>query len=87
MMLCHTYGNSALFSEMWIKLNQTNDGEDATELSIAKDEWGQLKAGISFQEYVSWNNDAVTCEVQTLQKIMDEKFTSGMSGGGRWKKK
>jgi hypothetical protein len=33
--------------------NQTNAGEDATELSITKKDWGQLKAGIMFQEYLS----------------------------------
>jgi hypothetical protein len=27
-------------------LNQTHDGEDVTELSIAKDNWGLLKAGV-----------------------------------------
>jgi hypothetical protein len=34
-------------------LNQTDDGEDATELSIAKVDWGHLKAGVPLQEYVS----------------------------------
>jgi hypothetical protein len=27
-------------------LNQTSDGEDATELGIAIDDWGQLKASV-----------------------------------------
>jgi hypothetical protein len=31
-----------------MKLNQTNDGEDETELSIAKDDWGQLKQAYNF---------------------------------------
>jgi hypothetical protein len=37
-----------------------------------------MKADVSFQEYVSCDND-VTCEVQTLEQMMDEKLTSGMS--------
>jgi hypothetical protein len=31
-------------------------------LSIAKDDWGQLKAGVLFEEYVYCDND-ITCEV------------------------
>jgi hypothetical protein len=62
--------------------NQTDDGEDATELSIAKVDWGQLKAGVPLQEYVSCDKDDVMCEVHTLEQIMDEKFTSGMSEEG-----
>jgi hypothetical protein len=48
----------------------------------------QLKAGISFQEYVSCGND-VMCEVQTLEQMVDEKFRSDVSegGGGKWWKK
>jgi hypothetical protein len=42
-----------------------HDGVDAIELAITKDEWGQLKAGVSFQEFVSCDNN-VMCEVQTL---------------------
>jgi hypothetical protein len=45
---------------------KSNAGEDATEFSITKEDWGQLKAGIIFQEYLSCNND-VTREVQMLE--------------------
>jgi hypothetical protein len=33
------------FQKCGFNLNQTNDGEDATECSMAKDNWGQLRAG------------------------------------------
>jgi hypothetical protein len=33
-------------------LNETDDGEDATELTIARDDWDLLKAGLSFQKHV-----------------------------------
>jgi opacity protein-like surface antigen len=33
------------FRKCGFNLNQTNDGEDATECSIAKEHWGQLRAG------------------------------------------
>jgi hypothetical protein len=49
------------------------------KLSIAEDNWGQLKVGISFQEYVFCDDDVVMCEVQTLEQMMDEKFTSDVS--------
>jgi hypothetical protein len=75
------------FLKCGFTLNQTNDGEDATELSIAEDDWDQLKAGVSFQEYVSCD---VTCEVQTLEQIMGNSFTSDVceegeqgDGGGK----
>jgi hypothetical protein len=42
---------------------------------------GQLKAGISFQEYVSCDNDVVMCEVQTLEQMVYEKFSSDVSEG------
>jgi hypothetical protein len=66
------------FQKCGFNLNQTNDGEDVRELSIAKNDWGKLKAGASFQKYVSCD-DNVRCEMQTLEQIMDEKFTSGVS--------
>jgi hypothetical protein len=59
-------------------LNQTNDGEDATEFTTARDDWVQLKAGVTFQECVACDND-VLCEVQTLEQMMDEKCKSDMS--------
>jgi hypothetical protein len=34
-------------------------------VSIAKDDWGQLKAGVLFEEYVSRDID-ITCEVLRL---------------------
>jgi hypothetical protein len=33
------------FQKCGFNSNQTNDGEDATECSIAKDDWGQLRPG------------------------------------------
>jgi hypothetical protein len=36
---------SELSSEMWIR-SKSIIGEYATEFSITKDEWGQLKAGV-----------------------------------------
>jgi hypothetical protein len=63
MVLCHTYGNS--FQKCGVNLNQTSDGEDATDFIIPKDDRGQLKAGVSFQEYVFCDNDAVTRDAQT----------------------
>jgi hypothetical protein len=67
------------FQKCGFNLNQTNDGEDVKELSIAENDWGKLKAGVSFQEYVSCDDNVVMCEVQTLEQMMDEKFTSGVS--------
>jgi hypothetical protein len=67
------------FQKCGFDLNQTNDGEDVRELSIAKNDWGKLKARVSFQEYVSCDDNVVRCEVQTLEQMMDEKFTSGVS--------
>jgi hypothetical protein len=67
---------------------ETNDSKNVTELSIPEDEWSQLKAGPSFQEYVSSANNVVTCELQTLQQMMDEMSTSELYekelGRGRW---
>jgi hypothetical protein len=37
---------------------------------------GELKAGVSFQERVSLDNDVLMCEAQILEQMMDEKFTS-----------
>jgi hypothetical protein len=48
------------FQKCGFSLNQTSDGEDAAVLSIAEDDWGQLKAGVSFKApYVSCGNDVV----------------------------
>jgi hypothetical protein len=46
------------------------DVDDETELSIPKDDCGQLKADVSFQEYV-FNDNNVTCEVHNLKQRMD----------------
>jgi hypothetical protein len=35
--LCNTYDNNELVQKCECHLNQTHDGEDVTELSIAKD--------------------------------------------------
>jgi hypothetical protein len=78
----HIWQQSIVFKNCGFSLNQTNDGKDATELSIAKDDWGQPKAGVPLQEYVSCDNDDVMCEVQTLEQMMAEKFTSDMSKDG-----
>jgi hypothetical protein len=67
------------FQKCGFNLNQTNDGEDVRELSIAENDWGKLKAGVSFQEYVSCDDNVVRCEVQTLEQMLDENFTSGVS--------
>jgi hypothetical protein len=67
------------FQKCGFNLNQTNDGEDATELGIAEDDWGQLKAGVLIEEYASCDNYIVMCEVQTLQQMTNEKFTSDVS--------
>jgi hypothetical protein len=67
------------FQKCRFNLNQTNDGEDVRELSRAENEWGKLKPHVSFQEYVSCDDNVVRCEVQTLEQMMDEKFTSGVS--------
>lgn len=48
-------------------------------LGTTKDYWGQLKADVSFEEHVSCDYDAVTCEVQTLEQMMDKQSTSDVS--------
>jgi len=52
-----------------------NDGEDETEVDMAKHDWDQLREGVSHGEYVLYD-DIIMCQVQTLDQIMDEKFTS-----------
>jgi hypothetical protein len=48
------------FQKCGFSLNQTNDGEDAADLSIAEGDWVQLKAGVSFEvPYVSCGNDVI----------------------------
>jgi hypothetical protein len=37
------------FQKCGFNLNQINDGEDVRELSIAKNDWDKLKAGVLFQ--------------------------------------
>ena len=61
---------SELFSKMWIQFIWN---ENATQLS--KDEWCQLQRGVPFSACVSCDDD-VTCEVQTLEEMMDDKFMS-----------
>jgi hypothetical protein len=41
--------------------------DDAIKLAITKDDWDQLKVGVSFQEYLSCGNNNVMCMVQTLK--------------------
>jgi hypothetical protein len=67
------------FQKCGYNLNQSSDNEDAAELSIAKDDWDELKTGVSFQEYVTCDNDAISHEVQTLGQMINEKFTSDVS--------
>jgi len=50
-----------------------NDGEDETEADVAKHDWDQLREGVSHEECVLYD-DIITCQVQTLERIMDEKF-------------
>ena len=59
-------------------LNQNKD-EDATELSIAQDDWNELKVGVSFQGCVYSDQDAIWCEVQPFEELVDIKFTSVVS--------
>jgi hypothetical protein len=47
----------------------TSNDVDAKYLSIGKDDWGQLKAGVSFLEYASCDTGAITCELLTFRKI------------------
>jgi hypothetical protein len=44
---------------------KTNDSEDATELSTATKDLSQLKAGITFQEYVCCDNATIPCKVHS----------------------
>ena len=47
------------FQKSQFNINQASDHEDVTELSTGKDDWGQQKANVSFQEHVSCDKDAV----------------------------
>jgi len=47
------------FQNCGFNWNTAKAGEDATELGTAKDGWGQLRAGASFQEYISCDYNAV----------------------------
>lgn len=47
------------FQKCGFNFNQTDDGEDATYLSIDEDDWSQLNACVTFQEYTSCNNEVV----------------------------
>jgi hypothetical protein len=67
------------FQKCGFNLNQANNGEDVREISIAENDWSVLKAGVSFQEYVSCDDNVVRCEVQTLEQMIDEKLTCGVS--------
>jgi hypothetical protein len=64
------------FQKCGFNLNQSSGVEDAAELSIAEDDWGRLKAGALFDEYMSCDNNVVTCEVQTSEQVIGEKFMS-----------
>jgi len=54
------------FQKHGFNLNETNDGGSSTELSIAKDDWAQLRTGASYEERVSCNDDNMH-KVQTLK--------------------
>jgi hypothetical protein len=45
------------FQKCGFNLSEINDGKDAIKLSEAKDIWSLLTAGVSFEEYVSCDND------------------------------
>ena len=60
--------------------------EDAKDICVANDDCSQLKAGVSFQEYESLDND-IMCGVQNLNEnfipdVSEEE--EGGEGGGRW---
>jgi hypothetical protein len=51
-MVGHTHTPVTLvnyFQKCEFNVNQASDHEDITELSTGKDDWGQLKARVSFQ--------------------------------------
>ena len=77
MALCHVLMVNCCHKCGYI-LNQNKD-EDATELSIAQDDWSVLKVGVSFQGCVYSDNDAIWCEVQTFEELVDVKFMSVVS--------
>jgi hypothetical protein len=78
MMLCHTTVVNC-FQKCGFSLNQISDGEDATGLSIIEDDCGQVKADVLYEEYIFCDNDIVMFEVQTLEQMMEEKYTSDVS--------
>jgi hypothetical protein len=47
------------FQKCGFNFHQTDDGKDATDLTIAEDDWSQLNAGVTFQEYTYCNNDVM----------------------------
>jgi len=53
------------FQKHGFNLNKTTDSGGSTELSIAKDDWAQLRTGASYEECVSCND--VMHKVQTLE--------------------
>jgi hypothetical protein len=61
------------FQKCGFNLDQSSDVEVAAERSTAE-------AGVLFHEYVSCDDDDVTCEVQTLEQVIDEKFASDVEG-------
>jgi len=42
---------------------------------MVKQDWDQLREGVSYEECVLYD-DIIICQVQTLEQIMGEKFTS-----------
>ena len=63
MVLCYIH-NIELSSEMSIQFKWNTDGVDATELCIAKDDWGYLKAGVPLEELcvLWWWYKSVRCK-------------------------
>jgi hypothetical protein len=47
------------FQKFEFNITHISDHEDVTELSTGKDDWGQVKASVLFQEHVSCDVDLV----------------------------
>jgi len=58
--------NHATCDNSRFSYNEVNDGENETEVNMHKHDLGQLKEGVSHEDYVSYDNDIITCQVQTL---------------------
>jgi hypothetical protein len=82
------------FQKCKFHLNEANDGEDQVALGITKDDWGQQKTGISFQEHVScdqniliWGADIRTKDGSnfTFGVSPDEEYNNRRKRSSSWK--